>query len=238
MVLTARYVAKRIGLFFLPICIVALYCLILYLWLDYDTFARIGILMILYLLTPIGKYILIPGALLVGVPGWLGFHMSSLQDIHGTSSPVLDIGLVAFSIAFVDTMTSLFLVYNFDILEAIPWLGPHLKRLQERGKERLRKKEGGEQLAFLGLTGFVSLSVQGSGGISSTILGRVAGMRNSYIVGALFAGSLAGCTAIATASYYAGGAFIDTFGREVLEIIGYGVLIVAMSYLIYYYWKE
>jgi len=238
MALTARYLAKRVGMFFLPMGIVALYCLLLYVSLDFDTFAAIGLLMILYLFTPIGKYILIPSVLVVGVPEWLGFRISSLQELHGTGGAALDIGLVAFSVAFIDAMTSLFLVYNFDILEAIPRLGKWLMRLEERGKERLRKRENREKLAFLGLTSFVALSVQGSGGISSTILGRIAGMRNSYVVGSLFAGAMIGCTAIAALSYYLGGQIVDSFGRGVLEAFGFAVLIGALIYLIWYYSRE
>lgn len=238
MALPARQIARRLGLFFLPMVIVAMYCLALYVALDFDTFAVTGLLMILYLFTPIGKFILIPDVLLLGAPKWLGIEIPSLRELHGTGSPGLDIFLVAFSIAFVDAMTSLFLVYNFDILEAIPGLGKWLKKQEEKGKERLRKRAKREELAFVGLASFVALSVQGSGGISSTILGRIAGMRDAHIVGALFAGAMAGCTAIAVLSYYIGGQIIDSFGRDVLEIIGFAVLIGAIVYLIYYYSRE
>jgi hypothetical protein len=221
---TASRWARRVVLFFLPMAIVALYCLVLYLALDLDTFAIVGMLMVLYLFTPIGKYFLIPGALLVGVPHWMG----SLRDLHGES--LADAGLVAFSVAFVDAMTSLFLVYNFDILEAIPWLGKWVRRMEERGQERLRNGNG---IALLGLAGFVSLSVQGSGGISSTILGRVAGMRDRSVVAAVWLGSLAGCSAIAVASHYVGGRIIDSGGRLYLEVAGFAILIVALAYFAY-----
>jgi uncharacterized membrane protein len=238
----ARHVLRRLGLFFLPIAIVVLVVFALYETLAWDEFLIIGSLMFLYFLTPIGKYLLIPGALLVGIPGasWLGIteELPGLRELHGDASPMLDILLVGCSVAFIDIMCSMFLVNNFDILQRIPLIGKWLRKLEEKGAARLRKRRQGEELAFLGLAGFVSLSVQGSGGIMSTLIGRMAGMRGRVVFTAVTAGSLAGCLAISTASYYAGGAILDSFGRFVVESIGYSILIGVIAYLLWDYWRD
>ncbi|MFH0816200.1 MAG: small multi-drug export protein [Methanobacteriota archaeon] len=238
-----RYVAKRLGLFFLPVAIVALYCIALYEFLEWEAFMLAGALMVLYFITPIGKYLLIPGALLVGlntVASWIGWSvdMPGLREMHGETSPFLDIALVAFSVAFIDITCSMFLVNNFDLLQMIPVIGKWLRKLEEKGAARLRKRREGEKLAFMGLTGFVSLSVQGSGGIMSTLIGRMAGIRGRVVFAAVTAGSLIGCFAIAGASYYAGGAILDSYGRTVVETIGYCILASVIVYLICDYWRD
>jgi uncharacterized membrane protein len=241
--LGARYVAKRLGLFFLPVAIVAIYCLAIYELLSWEEFVLVGALMVLYFLTPVGKYLLIPGALLVGlnaVASWIGWDvdMPGLRTMHGDSNPIGDIALVAFSVAFIDIMCSMFLVNNFDLMQKIPVVGKWLRKLEEKGAARLRGKRQGERLAFLGLAGFVSLSVQGSGGVMSTLIGRMAGMRGRVVFAAVSAGSLAGCTAIAAASYYAGGAILDSFGRLVVEAAGYAILACVLAYLAWSYWRD
>jgi len=239
-----RHVAKRLGLFFLPVALVAIYSLALYEFLEWEAFALIGALMVLYFITPIGKYLLIPGALLVGlntVASWIGWSvdMPGLREMHaGNANPMGDIFLVAFSVAFIDMMCSMFLVNNFDLLQMIPVIGKWLRRMEEKGAERLRRHRQGENLAFLGLTGFVSLSVQGSGGIMSTLMGRMAGMRGRIVFAAITAGSLIGCFAIACASYYAGGAIMDSYGVAVVEAIGYGIMACLTAYFILTLWRD
>jgi hypothetical protein len=234
--------ARRIGLFFLPIAIVAVYASALYIALEWEVFVLVGALMVLYFLTPIGKYLLIPGALLLGLDGaaslvgW-SVDMPGLREMHGGSSPALDIALVGFSVAFIDMMCSMFLVNNFDLLQRIPLIGRMLTKLEEKGAARLRRRRQGEGLAFAGLAGFVSLSVQGSGGIMSTLIGRMAGMKGRAVFAAVAFGSVAGCLAIATASYYAGGALLDSQGRAAVEAVGYGIVLCVIGYLAWDYWS-
>lgn len=236
------YLLRRLGLFFLPIAIVVLVVFALYEALTWEEFLIIGALMFLYFLTPIGKYLLIPAALLIGIP-WadkLGIEekLPGLRELHAGSNPLWDILLVGCSVAFIDIMCSMFLVNNFDILLKIPLIGKWLRKLEEKGAARLRKRRQGEELAFLGLTGFVSLSVQGSGGIMSTLIGRMAGMMGRVVFAAVTAGSLIGCVAISAASYYAGGAILDSQGRAVVEGIGYAILAGVLGYLLWDYWRE
>ena len=195
--LDARHVLRRLGLFFLPIAIVVAWVVVLYEALTREEFLIVGSLMFLYFLTPIGKYLLIPGALLVGIPGteWLGIEeeLPGLRDLHGDSNPMGDILLVGVSVAFIDIMCSMFLVNNFDILQKIPVMGKWLRKLEEKGAARLRRKRQGEEMAFAGLTGFVTLSVQGSGGVMATILGMMAGMRGRLVFAAISVGYLSRC---------------------------------------------
>lgn len=223
-------VLRRLALLILPAGIASFYIFLLFALLDTPTLAIIGWLMLLYFLTPLGKYVLIPGALLVGVPGMLG----GLRALHGVTSSATDIALVVSAVVIVDAMCSIFLLLNFDLVERIPLLGAWIKRLEERGRERLRRK-GVEDLAFLGLTGFVVLSVQGSGGIGATLLGRVAGMRNRTVFAAVTTGTSIGCSAIAMVSWFLGGPVVDAYSSSVLEWLGLVILIAALGAIIYIY---
>ncbi|MEW5937910.1 MAG: small multi-drug export protein [Candidatus Thermoplasmatota archaeon] len=220
----------RLAMVLLPAAIASAYILLLYAVLDPVTFAVIGGLMLLYFLTPIGKYVLIPGALLIGVPGLL----DGLRALHGLKSPAADIALVVSAIVMVDAMCSLFLVLNFAFVERIPFLGTWIRRLEERGRERLERRKV-EGIAFLGLTGFVTISVQGSGGIGATILGKVAGMRGSAVFTAIVAGATIGCSAIATATWFLGGPVMDAHASSILESVGLVALLAALGAIIYIY---
>ncbi|MBI5001521.1 MAG: small multi-drug export protein [Euryarchaeota archaeon] len=226
--MTLHDASKRFLCLVLPAAIAFLFAGIMYLALDFPTFALAGALMLIYFITPIGKYILIPGALLVGVPGVI----DGLRPLHGQSSPFLDIFIVVSSVVMIDSMCSMFLVLNLDVIHKIPGIGPWIGRIEEQGRERLRKK-GREGIAFAGLTGFVALSVQGSGGIGSTLLGRVGGMKGALVFAAVTIGATIGCTAIAVASWYVGGPLVDAAESSTLQIASIITLAVIFSIVLY-----
>ncbi len=190
------------------ICVFA--SLFLYISLDFDTFTKVGGLMLAYFFPPAGKETVIP----TGVLG-LGIH------------PII----MAFSIAFVDIVTAIFLLWNYDFAKLIPYLGPWMEKVEKKGGKKFQENSWLEGLAFLGLILFVMFPFQGSGGVGTSIVGRVIGMDKYKVVYAITIGAITGSLLIA----YISEAFKEFFRRNILlGIIIFIIIIVAIAIYLYY----
>lgn len=217
----------RVTHFLTPIAFAFFFILILYLILDAQTFSIIGGAMLLYLISPFfGRETIIPGALLLGIPG----VVDGLQKLHNYQSPLSDIVLITLSIAFVDIACSLFLIWNFDLTKKLPLIGKWIEKFERIGRSKLRKKRWIENVAFLGLFAFVILPFQGSGGINATILGRLTGMNRYKVLLSVTIGALLGSFLIAVISYYIGDIF------NVLKMRGIGIIITLCAFAGLVYW--
>ena len=96
-------------------------------------------LMGVYFVPPFGKETVIPIGIAQGIP-WM---------------------VLAVSIAFVDVVVCLFLIWNFDLAKKIPFIGSGIKRVQVKGTSILETMPWVERLTFFGIVIFVMIPFQG-----------------------------------------------------------------------------
>ncbi|GAI83770.1 unnamed protein product, partial [marine sediment metagenome] len=101
-----------------------------------------------YFFPPFGKESIIPAGVALG--------------IH----PVV----MALSIAFVDVVVALFLVWNYDLAKKIPIIGKFMMKVEEKGNVVEEKYGWIKPLRFIGIMLFVIIPFQGSGGLVGSIV--------------------------------------------------------------------
>lgn len=196
----------------------------LFLILDYGTFSQVGGLMLAYFFPPLGKESVIP----IGVSsGEITIPIINQHIVVNRIDPLL----MALSIAFVDIVTAIFLLWNYDFAKLIPLVGPWMEKVENKGGKQFKDNTWLEGLAFFGLVLFVMFPFQGSGGVGTSIVGRVIGFDKYKVVLAISIGALTGCLLIA----YLTDAFIEFFKNNLqLGIIVFIIIIVVVTfYLIY-----
>lgn len=219
------YIWYRLGLFFIPIIVSTAIIVLMWLGLSPAMFAIIGLLLLSYFISPFGREVLIPMAII------------SLLGLHGTSQIVLDMALVVGIVVFVDVMCSIFLLWNLDLLKYLPVFGKWIDGIEKFGKQKLKKSQRKRQNIFLALTGYVALPVQGSGGIMSTIIGMLTGLNKQKVWLAVWIGSFVGSFIIAILSFSFGQIMIDVFGSTIWYIIGLFLMLGIVIYIILGYRK-
>ena len=105
--------------------------------------------------------------------------------------------VLALSIAYVDIIVSLFLLWNYDLAKKIPLIGRFIIKVENIGDVTSGKYSWITPLRFIGIMLFVMVPFQGSGGLVGTILGRLIGMKSWSIFCAISIGSISGCLLIA-----------------------------------------
>ena len=128
-----------------------------------------------YFFPPLGKETIIPSGVLVGI------------------DPIL----MALSIAFVDIIVALFLIWNYNLAKKIPLIGKFMIRVEEKGKNVEEKYGWIKPLRFIGIMLFVMIPFQGSGGMVGSIVGRLVGMKPWNTFFAISLGAVIGCLLIA-----------------------------------------
>ena len=131
-----------------------------------------------YFFPPLGKESIIPAGVALG--------------IH----PVV----MALSIAFVDVVVALFLVWNYDLAKKIPIIGKFMIKVEEKGNTAEEKYGWIKPLRFIGIVLFVMVPFQGSGGLVGSIVGRLFGMKPWNTFFAICLGAIIGTLLIATFS--------------------------------------
>jgi len=193
----------RLGL---PFFLLGLHLLALALLLGARTAALIATLMLIYELPPAGKETVIPAGILLGLPWWA----------------------VAASIALVDVEVGLFMVWNFDLAERIPVIGPWIGRFIAGGREFLSGRPWLEGLYFFGIVLMVMVPFFGSGGVRGSIVGRLLGMSRLEVMEAITVGAFVGSFGIALATLFLQRAFLEsifTFAAALLLLIAAGVIL-------------
>ncbi len=129
-----------------------------------------------YFFPPLGKESIIPAGVLIS-----GIH------------PLV----MALSVAFIDIIIALFLVWNYDLAKKIPFVGTFISKVEEKGKNVEQKYGWIKPLRFIGVVLFVMVPFQGSGGLVGSIVGRLIGMKpwNTFL--AICIGAVVGCILIA-----------------------------------------
>ncbi|MDD3420954.1 MAG: small multi-drug export protein [Methanocellales archaeon] len=164
--------------FFAPFGIAGIVALLI-IWTGY---LKIGGVMLSYFLPPtslLGRLWAIPFGLRLGLNLWE----------------------VIAAVVFVDLITSLFMVWNFDMAIKIPFLGKLILRAEKKGHEYLKKYPFISRLAFLGIALFIALPFNGTNSVIGSIIGRTIGMKPWYAWLAVAMGSVLGCLLVATPIY-------------------------------------
>lgn len=189
----------RLMKIFVPFAISGIVILMLYLMLDWKSFNNLGNIMIAYFFPPLGKESLIP-------TGILALHLNP--------------ALVALSIAFIDIVSGLFLMWNFDLAKKIPILGKWIINFEKTGAQILKKRRWIKRFAFFGLVLFVMFPFQGSGGVGATVLGRIMGFKPLKVWFAVIIGAVSGCLIIAYIAYYMGTALLEVYDIDFVKFLG------------------
>jgi len=98
--------------------------------------------------------------------------------------------LVGACTSFIDVCTSLFLIWNYDWVKRVKYLGPKLIDAEERGRDRVKRSKWFSKAAFVATTLFVLVPFKGAGGVGGTILGRIMGLKPYRVLLAVLIGSM------------------------------------------------
>jgi uncharacterized membrane protein len=160
-----------------------------------------------YFFPPLGKETIIPAGVISGI------------------NPLI----MALSIAFVDIIVALFLVWNYDLAKKIPLIGSFIDKIEKIGKKTSSKYNWIKPLRFIGIMLFVMVPFQGSGGLVGSIIGRLIGVKPWNIFFAISAGSIFGCILIAYFSDIILSIFIRNF------LLGLLLIILVITIVIMYF---
>ena len=201
--------------FFSPFLMTVGYFVLLWAIMTERGFLDLSKLMFLYFIPPLGKESIIPIGIAQGIP-WM---------------------VLAFSIAFVDVVVCLFLIWNFDLAKKLPFIGSGIKRVQLKGASILESMPWVERLTFFGIVIFVMIPFQGSGAFAGTILGRAVGLSISANLLAVGMGALIGSVLIALSVIYGLG-FLGYLAP--LQLAGFIIFIMVCGtlYFVYRHWDE
>jgi len=199
---------------FILITVASISVLLLTMFMNWDTAKHLLDIWIFYTLPPAGKETIIPKAVAGGVPAW----------IAGPSTTI------------VDSCVSLFLIWNYDWVKKIPFLGPALEGAEAKGRRKIRKARWFKRTAFFFTTLVVFVPFSGSGGFGGTIFGRMLGMNPYRVLLAVVIGSLIGSTGFAILSetlvdFLEGTPFLDFLNN--LNMIQIVVVIISIMILVY-----
>jgi len=176
--------------FFLPIDTGLLGLLIIVLTLPKNLWIKLLPLMGIYFFPPFGKESVIPlgvfgGNVTVPILNW---HVQTVS---------IDPLIMTLSIAFIDIVVSLFIVWNYDLAKKIPLIGKFIIKIESLGKKTVKEYRWIKPLRFIGVMLFVMIPFQGTGGVVGSIVGRLIGMNPLETWLAVSAGAVAGCAILA-----------------------------------------
>jgi len=159
-----------------------------------------------YFFPPLGKETIIPSGVVAGI------------------NPLI----MALSIAFVDIIIALFLVWNYDLAKKIPIVGKFIIKVESIGKRSSSKYAWIKPLRFIGIVLFVMVPFQGSGGLVGSILGRLIGMKPWNTFFAISTGAIIGCLLIAYFTDAIRSVFVQNFMIGLLIIIILLVIVIMI----------
>ncbi len=216
----------KLFLFFNPFLIAVLFIYLLYLILNpHGIFWKVSGGIFGYFFPPAGKESIIPIV---------------VNELNRSTNlgPLVIITIVASAIAFVDVITSYFLLWNIYIVKKIPLIGRWLTKFENFGAQKMKEKPWISKIAFVGVALFVVFPFQGSGGVGASILGKVIGMNKYHAWTAIIIGSFSGCFLIASISYYLGSAVLKAFETSLFQGISVLIIIAIVFIFAYYFIKN
>lgn len=209
---------KTVFYFFFPWSLYGFFLIAIYLLMPPSINSKFMTISFLYLIPPAGKESMVPAAVFL------------LKGQYG----IWSVPITASSIAFIDFFVGLWMMWNWDLIKLIPFLGTYIIKLEKIGEKKWRKHRYISKLAYTGLALFVAFPFQGSGGVGATVIGRILGMNKYYVLYSIALGSLFGSSLIAIATYLAIFSFENMpmmFFVLVGIIIFVAVFILALTWL-------
>ncbi len=220
---------KRIFLFFLPFIIAAIYTILLFMGVGKDIGYVIGAAMLSTLLI-LGPEISITGAFIaLAHADYVG---PGIWDSMGYML------LIAASVAFVDVIAAFFLLWNYDLVKKVPWLGPWMQRTEDSNRDAIHYSPWRRRFALAGVSVYVMFPVHGSGGLVGTIIGRILGLNRWRVFGAVAVGAIIGALWIAMLVQHVGRDILDFFKGDLFLLIGIIVTIVILALVASFIWKN
>lgn len=140
--------------------------------------------------------------------------------------------LIAFTLAFIEIMVGLFLLWNFDYAKLIPIIGKFIEKCEEKGWKLLKEKRYLRNFAFLGVVFLAGVPIYGSGATTSTVVGRFLGLTALKTFFGVIIGAILGNLFLA---YFSN--FIITIAKIYLNSLSI-VVIIIIIFIIFYIWKK
>ena len=111
----------------------------------------------------------------------------------------IPVSLAVASFLFMDFLTCIFIIWNFDLSKKIPFIGRIILILEKRAHTHLKKKRDVwvEGVEFFGIMTFVILPFWVTNAALGTIIGHIAGMKESHLLAAVLLGSFLGILMLA-----------------------------------------
>lgn len=138
-----------------------------------DLIGKIGSLFVVYFFSPAGMEI--------------GVAFGILEPPIGLG---LDPFLVVSFMLVIDSLTAMFLIWNFDYTRCIPGIGRLVKWVQGKAEKKIQKSKRFERGSFVGIIIFVLIPLYGTGAIFGGILGKLLKMNPWKHFIAIFIGSI------------------------------------------------
>ncbi len=168
--------------------------------------------MVAYLLAPVGTEVVIPAMFLA---------------LIGLGAPAHVFVLGVASVVLVDVFVALFFLWNWDLVERAPALGPAVRRVEEKCRQVIERRRWGRGATLTALALYVALPFQMTGGLVGSILGRMMGLGKVKVFLAVTAGSVAGAVPTALLAYAVGRPVYDALRSPAAQAVGWaaGILI-------------
>jgi uncharacterized membrane protein len=123
------------------------------------------------------------------------------------------------------------MVWNYDLIKKIPYLGNLLIKTEEKGRFALQRYRWLAPLQFTGIVLFVMIPFQGTGAVIASIVGRMVGMDPWRVWLAIDIGAIIGCFLIA---YFATTIYLALKTHFFLGIGSIAILAIAIiAYALY-----
>jgi uncharacterized membrane protein len=199
----------------LPFALAGAFFLTCFFLLTPDRVMILGGLMVAYYIPPSGKESLIPLGIVLGIPWWL----------------------MAFTLAYLDVVTSLFMILNLDRAQRLPYLGPWISKSLASGHEFMEQRPWLARWRVPGVAFFVMLPLQGTGGVGATIVGIMAGLSPAEILLAVGIGATVECLVFALGSELIIRLLMTNLVAGIAVVVA--ILLAALLYFIVSrYWKR
>jgi len=213
----------RASLFVLPFALAFVYVVSVLAVVSADAWPIVWGGMITYLLAPVGTEVVIP-AIRVG--------------LLSVSAAPWEFALAVLGVVLVDVFTALWVAWNWDLVERVPRLGWVVRRVEHRCHAILAKKKWGERATLAALAAYVAMPVQMTGGLFSSVMGRMMGIDKVRVFAAVSAGSAIGAVPMAIVAWVAGPSILVALQSPTVQTVGIaaGILtaiafIAAVAYL-------
>jgi uncharacterized membrane protein len=197
--------------FFIAPILLFVAALILFLLLDFSMFSVLISFMLLYLFGPLGKESLIPTAIAIGI------------------APLT----IALALAFIDIIVAIFLLWNYDFAKLFPVIGPWMSKSEKNGKKILESRRWLRGASFIGLILFGIFPLRGTGGVGSTVLGRLIGLDPKAVFAAIFIRSILGALLLAYFFEY----FKVIIGNDIFKMFSIGLIAFFLIWWSYDYYQ-